>query len=256
MYSWVSSWFKEEEPIDSKNITRDYNTFNEETVGSISVPIYSSDLSINGNDPIPSNKSTPESDTVGIEIFETYNTGSGKFLPVIQGAVQLQSFAESPLDAQRSCKICKKLYKEKDNSEFACKYHRGKYQASTKFTTIASLKRWTCCYNEIELSEGCTLGRHLEDKRVTGILSSFNVLADENERQNSPSLIRTSNQKYIKPIRTEELKHEIQFTDTLQKLAIQYNVSVQAIRKANKMFGDEIFGKKVLIIPPEETQNR
>jgi len=49
-----------------------------------------------------------------------------------------------------------------------------------------------------------------------------------------------------------ELRHEVEISDTLQKLAVKYNVGTGEIKRANKLFSDQIYGRKFLIIPAEE----
>jgi len=248
--SFISSWFSSpEDTTDKKNATKVYNTFNDSPSSSLQpfpTGILSPTFSINGE-----TKSVPLSDSVGIDIYETYNT-SGK-LPVLNGSNELQNMSSGTNDAIKCCKMCRKLYKEEENSEWACKYHRGRYQASTTFTSFGSLKRWSCCFKEVENGEGCTAGRHQEDRRVTGILNTFNPISHNNESQDSLRTPEKSPKRVPKTPekRKGEVKHQIQREDTLQSLAIKYNVTLEAIRKANKLFSDQIFARKFLVIPEE-----
>jgi len=248
--SFISSWLSSPQDNSEKKNAKVYNTFNDSPSSSLQpfpTGMLSSTLSINGE-----TKSVPLSDSIKIEIYETYNT-SGK-LPVLNGSNELQNMGSGDGNSVKCCKICRRLYKEEENSEWACKYHRGKYQASAPFTSFGSLKRWSCCFKEIENSEGCTAGRHQEDRRVTGILNTFNTVSNSEEKNlESPRTPEKSPQKVpkIPEKRIGQVKHEVQKDDTLQSLALKYNVTLEAIRKANKLFSDQIFARKFLIIPEE-----
>jgi len=160
------------------------------------------------------------------------------------------------------------LYKEEENGEGACRYHRGKFQASATFTAFGSLKRWSCCLKEEESGEGCTFGWHKEDSRVTGILKTFDAVEDNSEEDKpepatlkkdtnfdaSPNKQNQGDKIEKRESRKTEVQHEVSKDDTLLGLAVKYNVSVAAIKRANKLFGDQIFGRKVLKIPPEEAK--
>jgi len=177
--SFISSWLSSPQDNSEKKNAKVYNTFNDSPSSSLQpfpTGMLSSTLSINGE-----TKSVPLSDSIKIEIYETYNT-SGK-LPVLNGSNELQNMGSGDGNSVKCCKICRRLYKEEENSEWACKYHRGKYQASAPFTSFGSLKRWSCCFKEIENSEGCTAGRHQEDRRVTGILNTFNTVSNSEEKK-------------------------------------------------------------------------
>ncbi|CAN9514438.1 unnamed protein product [Ophioblennius macclurei] len=52
------------------------------------------------------------------------------------------------------------------------------------------------------------------------------------------------------PVRPRRLEHEIQAGETLQGLALKYGVSMEDIRRANRLYtNDSIFLKKSLLIP-------
>jgi len=256
--SFLTNWLNSsgEQTSEKKTNAKVYNTFNEDShsnpiskISSVSVTfpsnIISSVLSITKKEPLSSS-----SNSVGIDIYETYNT-SGNF--TIRSGTELQTFGHSATDSTKCCKICRKLYKEEENSEWVCKYHRGKFQASTTFTAIASLKRWSCCFKESENSEGCSIGKHEEDYRVTGILNTFGMEENSELESQHP---QSPKKKHIIPKESKkekrgEVTHQIQKEDTLQKLALQYNVSVGDIKRTNKLFSDQIYGKKILIIPKE-----
>jgi len=268
--SLFSSWLNgsSEEPTNEKRkSSKVYNTFNDisptNSFGStIPFPsnMLSPGLSINSTDSGPI--LTPSLEHVGIDIYETYNT-SGKNLSFLRGSTELQNMTPTPANSTKCCQLCRKLYKEDENSEWACKYHRGKYQGSTTFTSFATLKRWSCCFKEAENSEGCTAGRHQEDHRATGILNTFNVANEstKNESITTSAILllepSQTNKTYedsgidLKEKRKVELKHHVEKDDTLQRLAVKYNVSVSSIKRANKLFNEQIFGKTFLIIPPE-----
>jgi len=242
MANFFSNWLNLDSS-DKKANARVYNTFSE---------------SSSSPQPFPSSISSTNN-KVGIEIFETYNTSNSSIFPILTSSTgistELQSFGNSSVDSFKSCNRCRKLYKEEENNEWACKYHRGKFKESPTFTSIATLKRWTCCYQEVEHSEGCTAGTHEEDHRVTGILNSFAMAVSKDSELPTTPQQKKEVKNLIKENKREKRKGEVQYAvqkdDTLQKLALQYNVSIGAIKKANKLFTDQIFGKKVIIIPPE-----
>jgi len=51
------------------------------------------------------------------------------------------------------------------------------------------------------------------------------------------------------PVVSKEIRHQISFSDTLQGISLKYNVSIHAIKLANKLYGDHLFAHKYLIIP-------
>jgi len=251
--SFFSGWLStgEDSSPEVKKATKAYNTFSESPA---TLPFPSHMLtpknSINSGESATDNSPM---DSIGIEINETYNT-SGR-MSSVNDATELESIGgKSSKNASKCCKICRKLYKESENSEWACKYHRGKFQASATFTSFGSLKRWSCCQKESENSEGCLAGSHQEDRRVTGILNTFNVSnpveAEEEEEVVQPKEITVMTPK-PKAAKRGEIRHELDKDDTLIKLAVHYNVKVTALKRANKLLGDTIYGRKFLIIPAE-----
>jgi len=245
---WLNGWTTNESEPKKMNSNKVYNTFSDLSPPSSPKSIHSiNDAQI---PPVFGRK-----ESIGIEIYETWNT-SGKY------GTELQNIGTCSEGANKCCKICRKLYKEEENSEWACKYHRGKYQASQAFTSVASLKRWTCCSKEVENAEGCVAGRHTEDKRVTGILNTFNMTVSpssssediEPQEESPKEEIKKEVEIMVPKKKTKrrgELRHEVDKDDTLPKLAVKYNVSVTDIKRANKLFSDQIFAKKFLIIPEE-----
>lgn len=93
---------------------------------------------------------------------------------------------------------------------------------------------------------------------MTNILSSFNVLAKEEDKQEEEedhkqgNNLTTEQQTQKKRKKRPQITHVVEKHDTLQGLALKYNVSKEEIRKANKILGDNIFLHKTLIIPPEK----
>jgi len=262
--NWLNT--SEGESPARENPPKVYNTFNDQLPSSTFFPAnYLSRTTSQGS-------LSNSSDSVNIEIFETYNT-AGTMLPSLRESQDLQPLGySSSSDFTKCCKICRKLYKEEENGEGACRFHRGKFQGSAAFTSVATLKRWSCCLNEQEHGEGCTFGLHKEDPRVTGILKTFDNAKVEDKRENGNLSKNKGSKKQDfdfdlgpkvkkevpvvkRETRSKEVVHDVEKGDTLQGLAVKYNVAVADIKRANKLFGDQIFGRKVLKIPPEKQES-
>jgi len=182
----------------------------------------------------------------------------------------------------RKCEFCPKIYREIDNNDQACRHHTGQFSDTSLRTSYGSVKRWSCCKNENASSEGCVITKHVECRRTSIILKSFKKTEEFNT--NSSSSSRTSysappSRNFQEPARIEGIvfgnsnvnkmdkedskceenrvhhkpnscfQHKVLKSDTLQGLALRYNVRIEDIRRANHLFSNDIFSRRIIEIP-------
>jgi len=207
--------------------------------------------------------------TVSLEFheYETYNTKHA--FPITMDS---SSQVSPSSDSLRSCLKCKKMYRETDNKEGMCCYHPGRFGNPFTNVSYANTRRWSCCKLEEQSLEGCVHGVHVEDSKMTGILNTFNVATGTEQvtlelnnnqafNENTPTKKKLTifqpkqKEKVPPPPRSsppgEPTKHEVTKSDTLAGLSVRYNVKVEDIKRANKLFTNDIFLRKYLIIPSE-----
>jgi len=183
---------------------------------------------------------------VAIDIHEMYNTEHN--FPI-----QLKVSGNRTPDQLIWCERCRKMYKENENKEDSCSYHPGIYKdpgGDFSMLSYVNFKRWTCCKKETQNAEGCQKASHKEDSIITGILSNFQT---GDAASPSKSVTPKPKEKLKEPppspppkiVLTADgfISHEVQKTDTLEGLALKYNVTVPEIKKTNKMFANAITHK-------------
>eukprot|EP01119_Soliformovum_irregulare_P008775 TRINITY_DN21882_c0_g1_i1.p1 TRINITY_DN21882_c0_g1~~TRINITY_DN21882_c0_g1_i1.p1 ORF type:complete len:280 (+),score=41.90 TRINITY_DN21882_c0_g1_i1:28-867(+) len=249
---------KEKSPTD-KETRRVYGSFSDQTASSITQRRPVSNTSYD---------SSSNTDVV-IDIPDIYYAGSRRLIERSQ-IKNTREDSDSTFDDGRRkvCERCKKFYTQKENEGWACAYHPGKFD-SEAITMSSTSRRWTCCSQESPKAEGCLKDHHKEDTRTMGILSAFDKALlstphlSEEDLENmafvdinakSPEKEATSVESSpSKPRRRiKETKHMMNKGDTLQGLAVKYNVAVDQIKKRNKIFSEaEMSIRKFVFIPPE-----
>jgi len=65
---------------------------------------------------------------------------------------------------ERKCIRCASLYRECNNNDYACFYHRGTRALYDDYNSGPSGVYWTCCEERDKNAQGCTIGgRHTEE---------------------------------------------------------------------------------------------
>eukprot|EP01121_Diplochlamys_sp_Union-15-3_P002516 TRINITY_DN1221_c0_g5_i1.p1 TRINITY_DN1221_c0_g5~~TRINITY_DN1221_c0_g5_i1.p1 ORF type:complete len:287 (-),score=56.87 TRINITY_DN1221_c0_g5_i1:90-950(-) len=179
---------------------------------------------------------------------------------------------EEELYSQRRCKRCGHYYTEATND--VCYYHPGRF-IDAQSVKAGALIGWSCCNieghtgpsNLIVISnveafdknaKGCkTAKRHEDDPVYSKAVSYFPFNKDaalgqaENKEPNQDRLLENKKPKKYSTIKLDEnfTRHELSPTDTLAGLALKYNVSIAAIKRANLLTGDSIKHLLHILIP-------
>jgi len=177
----------------------------------------------------------------------------------------------------KRCLRCREFY-ENDGDE--CWYHPGTF-VNPNLIRNGALVGWSCCrYDQTNYvkksalereSKGCVLGgRHEEDVELTEMIriaqgsitptidalhSPTNNLGKQKEKEITIEPIG----EYDFELEKDEdelsyLEHKVDPSDSLYKISLHYGVSVEAIRKANRIsaFNNFIHHHPILRIPKQE----
>ncbi|KAG9276590.1 lysM and putative peptidoglycan-binding domain-containing protein 1 [Astyanax mexicanus] len=85
----------------------------------------------------------------------------------------------------------------------------------------------------------------MSSDRTSSLTGSHGLLRGQRTKSYG-SLVTSS----LSPVRQKRIEHKVQPGDTLQGLSLKYGVSMEQIKRANRLYtNDSIFLKKVLFIP-------
>lgn len=188
------------------------------------------------------------------------------------------------------CQICRKFYLEEENTAASCRSHSGVYREvfTSHVVSGAFIKKWSCCRSEAPTGEGCVVGKHVEDKKTSSILSQFDqsepamptdealtgtnltnsaTLSSCGKRSNSSGLapkflptnqnnegVEFENDQY-KQMKdgTIYFKYSILLTDTLVGVALKFKQKLETLKSINNIQNDsEIYSRLFLYIPWEK----
>lgn len=97
---------------------------------------------------------------------------------------------------------------------------------------------------------------------MTSSSSSCELISDETERRSLKPLTKTTNKKSNYgslrtevPSQTINYKHRLKQGETLQGISLKYGVPIELIKRANKLWSNDLaFVKDILIVPIDKTR--
>ena len=138
---------------------------------------------------------------------------------------------------------------------------------------MVKFSAWSCCESDSREATGCQKGKHVEDKETTTKLNRFNnnsttILGSkatesqnlidlefvETISDNNSNTKQLSNQRISKDQKIEKgdeyFTHYVKFTDTIVGLSLKYCVTVEEIKRINKIGSDkELWTRSGVKIP-------
>jgi len=195
----------------------------------------------------------------------------------------LSKFCVKSLQVQ--CQNCHVFFYEEENTNSSCRYHSGTYREVFQSQSVAGgfFKKWSCCNAGSEDAEGCVQGKHRENKKVTEILSRFEMTPLNSDSKDNfektgvssiyPKIKEFSGQtiqtatpeKNIEGIETDDykelpdgtiyFKYRVRMTDTLAGISFKFGKKVDQLKSINNIQNDvEIYSRFFIYIPWEKNK--
>jgi len=193
-----------------------------------------------------------------------------------QFAPPTKPVTEEELYSRKKCERCVNYYTEAENGP--CFYHPGKFWEPSIMK--GTLVGWSCCrvkqwdgtesfpiaiMNEAAMNrnaKGCKEAeQHLEDVAYSEILVHFpfdrNALENQSQQpieiqqqQQEPIQEETVDEASVQTIEGHRYyKHKVLTNETLVGISLKYSISMEELKRANKLFSREIYTRKFLLIP-------
>eukprot|EP01103_Thecamoeba_quadrilineata_P004869 TRINITY_DN14747_c0_g1_i1.p1 TRINITY_DN14747_c0_g1~~TRINITY_DN14747_c0_g1_i1.p1 ORF type:complete len:276 (+),score=40.74 TRINITY_DN14747_c0_g1_i1:89-916(+) len=147
--------------------------------------------------------------------------------------------------AKKRCIQCKKFYDPIRDRD--CVYHPGQFLPEGT-TGVNYLIGWTCCHEPTMSGTGCVKAQHKQDYVINAILDRYfpPTTTDGNQTPTYSPPQQTASPKK-KPMEWSSpdpnqnyIEHKVLSTDTFIGLALKYNTTVDAIKRANKLYSNSL----------------